>query len=351
MPARLIVFLFAFPLLNLAQIPDPGPLTNQRVIQLVQSGVRADEVFRAIATAPSCSFNLTPSDVDQLLRAGVSEETIKAMSARQNGQTYAASPTRSAGVNPGIRTNSELRPVVPSSHPQTTNFAKNIEIPEGTKVRCRLEQTISSATAEQGQQVQLSVTEDVKNGNTIVIAQGATVVGTIVTAQGKRRMGRTGKLDFSIDRVMAVDGEFVPLRYTIQKREGGSNAVMSGVLTAGVAVLFWPAAPVMLLIKGKDVQINKGIIFETFTDSKHVSEPTNEPSSVTPERLATVVISSEKPGADIEIDGAFVGSTPTTQMLTSGHHRVSVKSGANVWERDLQVSPGASINLIASFAK
>src|SRR3979409_6857 len=77
--------------------------------------------------------------------------------------------------------------------------AQQIEIPDGTKVSCRLEQTISSATAEQGQQVQLSVTEDVKVGDTVVIAQGATVLGTVVEAEGKRRMGRTGKLDFSVD--------------------------------------------------------------------------------------------------------------------------------------------------------
>jgi hypothetical protein len=328
-------------------------MTNQRVIQLVQSGVRADELFRVIAASPTISFHLAPTDMDELMRAGVSEETIKAMAARQNGQTYPIGPTRSAGAEPGItRSNIDLGPVVRNSHPQTANFAKSIEIPEGTKVRCRLEQTLSSATAEQGQEVQLSVTEDVKNGSKIVIAQGATVIGTIVTAQGKRMMGRTGKLDFSIDRVRAVDDEFVPLRYTVQKREGGSHAVTSGVLTAGVAVLFWSAAPFMLLIKGKDVQINKGIIFETFTDSRHVSEPPTELSSAildASERLAIVVISSENPGADIEIDGAFVGSTPTTIRLTAGIHKISVKSGGKVWERDLQVSAGAAINLKASF--
>ncbi len=67
------------------------------------------------------------------------------------------------------------------------------------------------------------------------------------------------------------------------------------------------------------------------------------------ERLAIVVISSENPGADIEIDGAFVGSTPTTIRLTAGIHKISVKSGGKVWERDLQVSAGAAINLKASF--
>ena len=136
-------------------------------------------------------------------------------------------------------------------------------VPNGTKLSCRLEQAITSATAEEGQPVQLTTTENVKVGDSIVIPQGSPVQGTIVTAQEKRRMGRTGKLDFSIDRVRAADGDYIPLRYTMQKKQGGSSAVSTGVMTAGAAVLFWPAAPFFLLRKGKDVTINKGYDFRS----------------------------------------------------------------------------------------
>src|SRR5689334_11716863 len=94
----------------------------------------------------------------------------------------------------------------------------DIQIPNGTKISCRLEQTISSATADEGQPVQLSVTENVKIGDVVVIPQGALVQGAIVEATAKRRMGRTGKLDFSIDKVRGGDGEYIPLRYTMHKK-------------------------------------------------------------------------------------------------------------------------------------
>ena len=87
-----------------------------------------------------------------------------------------------------------------------------IQIPEGTKVRVRLEQSLSSATAEENQPVQLSVVEAIKINDQVAIAERATVVGTVVLARPKRRMGRTGKLDFSIDRVTAVDGKSIPIR-------------------------------------------------------------------------------------------------------------------------------------------
>ena len=33
---------------------------------------------------------------------------------------------------------------------------------------------------------------------------------------------------------------------------------------------FWPAAPFFLIRKGKDININKGIVLEVFTDAEHV---------------------------------------------------------------------------------
>ena len=86
-----------------------------------------------------------------------------------------------------------------------------ITIEEGTKVRVRLDQMISSAAADEGQTVELSVIESVKVNDVVVIPEGARVTGTITEAMQKRRMVRARKLDFSIDRVRANDGEWVPL--------------------------------------------------------------------------------------------------------------------------------------------
>jgi hypothetical protein len=252
-------------------------------------------------------------------------------------------------------------------------FAQII-LPEGTRVRVRLEQTISSATAEEGQSVNLSVADDVKIGDTIVIPQGSTCVGTVTQALPKRRMGRTGKLDFSIERVVAVDGTSLPLRYSPTKREGGSKAGTTGALTAGAAIIFWPAAPVFLLMKGKDVSVNRGIIFEVFTDQRFTLNPkavTIAPAGATTVQAAqlvttpgpvstapgwpqmapaTVTITSEPGGAEIELDGAFVGSTPTTLQMAPGPHAVMVKRGSATWTRTIQIQPASTITLNAAFA-
>ena len=129
-------------------------------------------------------------------------------------------------------------------------------------------------------------------------------------------------------------------------------------MTAGAAVLFWPAAPFFLLRKGKDVTINKGIVIEVFTDQVHTLKLASAPPANPgpgPAALpvagetATVSIVSESAGAEVEVNGSFVGSTPSTQKLAPDSHRIVVRNGKQIWERTLQVQPGASVTVHAKF--
>lgn len=223
------------------------------------------------------------------------------------------------------------------------------EIPEGTKVRVRLEQALSSESAQVNQSVQLSASDDVKIEDIVIIPRGSVVNGTVVQAVPKRTMGRTGKLDFSIDNIIAPDGGKIGLRYSLVKKKGGSHAVRTGVITAGVAVLFWPAAPFMLLMHGKEATFPQGMTFEVFTDAKYTVKP--KVAAVTPVISAPpagVTITSEPSGADIVLDGAFVGNTPSTVQVPAGTHGVKVTKGFLQWERTLNVQSGSNLNLAAT---
>jgi hypothetical protein len=56
---------------------------------------------------------------------------------------------------------------------------------------------------------------------------------------------------------------------------------------------------------------------------------------------AVVEISSDPPGADIEIDGGFVGSSPSSVGIAAGEHTLRVsKAGYKQWERTLKSSTG-----------
>src|SRR5277367_1450008 len=60
----------------------------------------------------------------------------------------------------------------------------------------------------------------------------------------------------------------------------------------------------------------------------------------------SVMIASDPPGAEIYVDGKFVGQTPSTIHLASGSHRVEVKSqGKQSWARDLEVLKDSQLTL------
>ncbi|MDR1727452.1 MAG: PEGA domain-containing protein [Acidobacteriota bacterium] len=225
--------------------------------------------------------------------------------------------------------------------------AAQTSIPEGTRIKVRLEQSLSGDSAQEGQHVQLSVVDEVKVGDTVVIAQGANVTGQVTLAQPKRRMGRTGKIDFSIERVTAVDQSYIPLRYTANRTEGGSTAISTGVLTAGIAIVFFPAAPIALLRRGKEARIEAGTVFDVFTDQAHTLSVPAATADVAGARYAKLDVASTPAGADVELDGDFVGSTPLELELEAGAHEVVVKKkGFQPWRRSLKTS-GATVRISA----
>jgi PEGA domain len=69
--------------------------------------------------------------------------------------------------------------------------------------------------------------------------------------------------------------------------------------------------------------------------------------SVKSERgVGSVAIASDPLGAEIYVDGNFVGQTPSTIPMSEGAHRVVVKfQGKRDWERNLEVIRGGQLTL------
>ncbi len=283
----------------------------------------------------------------------------------------------------------------PSGQSQSTNApangtSKGFVLGDGTAVTLRLGRSLSSADAHAGDRVDFEVAEEISINRIVVIPKDSPASGTVIEAHKKRRMGRAGKLDVTIDSVQLVDGEKVTLR-AVKESQGGSHAgIMAGGMVA-TSLIVWPAAPVFLLMHGKDVTIPKdtevtayvsgdmkldpakfqpGPLVPAATPDSAASDsatpdsaaqavpaaapaatpnaaPTDStavsPDQVSPDQgaAAELEVSSTPAGADIEIDGNFVGNTPSTLGITAGSHQVSVKkAGFKPWERKITVSSG-----------
>jgi hypothetical protein len=224
--------------------------------------------------------------------------------------------------------------------------------------------------------VDFEVLEEVKIHDVIVISRGGTAWGTVTEAQPKRRMGRGGKLNINIDSVRLASGEKVALRAIKDVKGGGHQGAITGAIVA-TSIVFFPAAPLFLLVHGKDITIPKGTEITAYingdisldpkkfaTQTAASPEITDAPAQTTTSAtaaqdstgpqaaLSTVDIKSTPEGAEITVDDKFMGSTPSSLRIGVGDHKIQLgKSGFKSWERTMTVSAGASATVDATLEK
>ena len=67
---------------------------------------------------------------------------------------------------------------------------------------------------------------------------------------------------------------------------------------------------------------------------------------------ATVIVKSTPPGADINVDGKYMGSTPSTIQLPPGEHEVSIEiEEMRPWQRTMTTTAGSSSTIDAKLVK
>lgn len=232
---------------------------------------------------------------------------------------------------------------------------------DGTPIKLRLARNLSSADAKTGETVDFEILEDVKIDDLIIIPRGGIAIGTVTRAKPKGRMGKAGKLDITIDFARTVTGEKIALRAVKETSGKGSTGAMTGAIVAS-SILFFPAAPFFLFMKGKDTKIPKGTEIAAYVNGDASLDrtkflalgQTNEDQAIATNtsELSGISIKSDPEGAEIMVDGKFVGSTPSTLSLKSGDYTISIsKSGHAVWERKLSLNAGGNITVDAKLDK
>jgi hypothetical protein len=220
---------------------------------------------------------------------------------------------------------------------------------------------VSSADAQVGDGVDFEVLSEVSVNGVLVIPKGGLASGTVTEAQAKRRMARGGKLDMNVDSVRLADGEKAALRAVKEVKGGGhTGAMTAGIVATGL--ILWPAAPFFLFMHGKDITVPKGAEITAYVNGDMKLDLAKfQPAAPAPQQLAAtgsnansakLQIESTPPGADIEVDGSFVGNTPSDVQVSEGDHTILVKkSGFKDWDRKLKSSAGSTVHLGAELEK
>jgi PEGA domain-containing protein len=223
---------------------------------------------------------------------------------------------------------------------------------DGTPIRLRLTRALSSADCTTGDRIDFEVMDPIVLDGVTVVPQGGIAWGTVTDAEHKKSMGRAGKLDLALVAVKLSNADKANLRAVKETKGGGHTGAMAGAMVA-TAIVFWPAAPLFLFVHGKDTKIPQGTEITAYVDGDKVFVPLPESASAAADSSQPTVASTEltlvstPDGAEIELDGAFVGNTPSTVTLASGDHTVRVsKKGYQPYEKNLRTA-GGKINLRA----
>ncbi len=139
-----------------------------------------------------------------------------------------------------------------------TPGAAQVIAPEGTAFPVRLEDTLRSRTAQEGDRFTFTLAEDVELPDGTVLPAGYRGVGVVDDARANGFLGRTGKLRVRLDYLKVGEAE-IPLR-AVRARKGGHRTVTQVVS----ALIFWPVTP---LIKGKDTSLRRGTMLTAYADA------------------------------------------------------------------------------------
>jgi hypothetical protein len=132
-----------------------------------------------------------------------------------------------------------------------------LTLKEGTDVKLKFAQALSSKTAADDDPVNMVLDEDLKVGDVTVAKAGAKALGTVTNAKKAGMMGKGGELNLRLEYLIVGDSR-MRIRGT-RGREGEGKVGTAVALT----VLF---GPIGLIKHGKNVEIKEGTPLAAFVD-------------------------------------------------------------------------------------
>jgi hypothetical protein len=139
-----------------------------------------------------------------------------------------------------------------------------ISLKEGTEIKLKFSDDLSSKTASEGDPVNLILDEDIKIGDVVVAKAGCKAVGTITNAKKAGMMGKAGELNMRLEHLTVGDDK-VRLRGSKGKEGQGKEGT-----AVALTVLF---GPIGLIKHGKNVEVKAGTPLTAYVDDTVALSP------------------------------------------------------------------------------
>lgn len=225
-------------------------LTNADVVTMTQQGFDPALIVKAIQTSET-NFDVSAAALVGLKNAGVAQPVMEAMLTAQSVKSSALAEAVQGAAAPADETSTmdaAKRRCIP---------ARGCLIREGDQISLKFASALSSKTANLDDPVEFVLDDDLKVGETVVVAKGAHALATVSDAKKAGMLGKPGELAVQLQYIVAGDNR-VRIRGT-KGREGESKTGATVALT----VLF---GRIGLIKHGKNVEIPAGTPLTAYVD-------------------------------------------------------------------------------------
>jgi hypothetical protein len=160
--------------------------------------------------------------------------------------------------------------IIDARNNATNGSPDKVVLREGSDVKLKFAQDLSSKTASEGDTVSFVLVEDLIVGNIVVAKAGAKAVGTVSNVKKAGMMGRGGELNVRLEHLKVGDNK---VRLRGNKGKTGDDKTGQAV---ALTVLF---GPIGLIKHGKDIVVKEGTPLAAYVDDD-VSLPPVSPGPV-----------------------------------------------------------------------
>jgi hypothetical protein len=204
-------------------------------------------------------------------------ENVRSRARGDSSGRYSSEGTRSEGTR-----SSDGRSVPPSSSPRITNPN---EVPVGTEFDVRLQNQLSSATAQVEDKFEATTLVDLRDENNHVVVPAGSVMRGVVSSVNKAgHIERKGSITVAFDRI-TINGRSYPMRATVTQAlesEGikgekekigigaGAGAILGAILggaKGALAGILIGGGGTIAATEGKDVELPVGTVLRVRMDS------------------------------------------------------------------------------------
>ncbi|MCU1264669.1 MAG: hypothetical protein JWM21_987 [Acidobacteria bacterium] len=173
-----------------------APLTNQDLVELLQARMTPDEMIAKIKSSPA-NFDISEPALRALRDAGLPDAVIAAMMRLEKSGSIS---TVANSAPPPDRL--ELERQQP----------EQIVVPAGTQLDVEAAYTVDSLHVKAGDLISFRVLVPIMIDGRTVIEKGALVTARVDLAKRGGHWGHAGRLSWTMQDVVAVDGTRLPIR-------------------------------------------------------------------------------------------------------------------------------------------